>query len=100
MTVLPTLLPIMVDMIERGTVGTVNLTNPGTISHNRILTMYKEMVDPSFTWTNFTEAEQNEVLLSQRSNNFLCTARLESMYPDVPRIEDAVKGCLKLGMRA
>lgn len=94
MTVLPTLLPIMVDMIKQGTLGTINLTNPGTISHNRILTLYKEMVDPTFTWTNFTVEEQNEVLLSQRSNNFLCTARLESLYPDVPHIEDAVKSCL------
>lgn len=94
MTVLPTLLPLLVDMIEKGIIGTVNLTNPGTISHDRILTLYRSMVDPTFTWTNFTEKEQDEILLSKRSNNFLCTKRLESLYPDVLPIEDAVKLCL------
>lgn len=57
MTVLPDLIPCMVDMAERKVTGTVNLTNPGLISHNEILQMYKEVVDPSFTWKNFTYEE-------------------------------------------
>lgn len=94
MTVLPTLLPILADMIINKTLGTINLTNPGTISHNRILELYKTIVDPAFTWTNFTEQEQNDILLSKRSNNHLDTTRLESMY-NVPTIEQAVKSCLE-----
>ena len=43
--------------------GTINLTNPGLISHNEILQMYKEIVDPSFTWENFTYEEQMEILV-------------------------------------
>ena len=95
MTVLPTLLPLLVDMIKQGTCGTINLTNPGTICHDRILTLYKEIVDPDFTWKNFTIKEQDAILLSKRSNNHLCSRKLESMYPDVPSIEDAVITCLK-----
>ena len=37
MTVLPELLPIMIDMCDKKVTGTVNLTNPGLISHNEIL---------------------------------------------------------------
>ena len=49
MTVLNELLPIMIDMAMHQESGTVNLTNPGLITHNEILEMYKEIVDPEFT---------------------------------------------------
>ena len=39
MSVLPELLPIALQMIKNGVCGTVNLTNPGVISHNEILEM-------------------------------------------------------------
>jgi len=91
MTVLPELLPILIDMMENGVTGTVNLTNPGLISHNEILEMYREIVDPEFKWANFTIAEQNEILAAGRSNNYLDTTRLESLYPTVTPIKESVK---------
>jgi 3,5-epimerase/4-reductase len=94
MTVLPTLLPLMVQMMEGKEVGTINLTNPGTISHNEILEMYKEIVDPTFAWENFTVEEQNSILASKRSNNLLDTSRLQGLFPEVPGIREAVRGSL------
>ena len=95
MTVLPTLLPYVVDMMKNKTVGTMNLTNPGLISHNEILELYKKMVDSSFTWENFGIEEQNRILASGRSNNYLDTSRLKSLYPEVPDIKKSVIECLK-----
>ena len=95
MTVLPELLPIMLQMMESKKVGTINLTNPGTISHNEILKMYKEIVDPDFVWTNFTVEEQNKILLSKRSNNQLDTKKLIEWYPEVRPIKEAVRSCLE-----
>lgn len=94
MTVLPELLPFVVDMMDKKITGTVNLTNPGLISHNEILTMYKEIVDPNFTWRNFTQEEQRKVIAADRSNNFLDTTLLSTMYPQVRNIKDAVRQCL------
>lgn len=94
MTVLPELLPIVVDMMENKLTGTMNLTNPGLISHNEILDMYKKIVDPSFTYRNFSQEEQRQVIAADRSNNFLNTSRLESLYPQVTNIKDAVRRCL------
>ena len=94
MTVLPELIPIIIDLALHKIIGTINLTNPGTISHNEILEMYKDIVDPSFTWTNFSIEEQNEILDSKRSNNYLDTSRLEEFYPKVLNIKEAVKKCL------
>lgn len=94
MTVLNYLLPIMIDMSLKYNVGTINLTNPGLISHNEILEMYREIVDPEFKWENFTIEEQNQILLSQRSNNLLDTSKLEKMYPNVLNIKEAVRNIL------
>ena len=54
MTILPELLPLVLDMMNNKLTGTVNLTNPGLISQNEILQMYKDIVNPKFTWKNFT----------------------------------------------
>ena len=43
MTVLPELLPLVLDMMINKTVGTINLTNPGVISHNEILELFKNL---------------------------------------------------------
>ena len=93
MTVLPELLPVMIDMCEKRITGTVNLTNPGLISHNEILEMYKEIIDKDFTWENFDIDEQRKILASDRSNNYLDTAKLESMY-NVKHIKDSVRDIL------
>ena len=94
MSVLPDLIPIAIDLMIKYKTGTINFTNPGTISHNEILQMYKDIVEPNFTWKNFTIEEQNKILLSKRSNNYLSTTLLESLYPSVKNIKDAVRECL------
>jgi 3,5-epimerase/4-reductase len=95
MTVLPELLPLVLDMMKHKRGGTINLTNPGTITHNEILEMYKEIVCPTFEWQNFTQEEQRAILASDRSNNHLDTTLLEELYPQVSNIKDAVRKCLE-----
>lgn len=94
MSVLPELLPIMINLAENNYTGTINLVNPGLISHNEILEMYKEIIDPNFTWDNFTQEEQLKILAADRSNNYLNTDKLESMYPNVKNIKDSVRNVL------
>lgn len=80
MTVLDEMIPLSITMARSKDTGTFNFTNPGTISHNEILEMYKEIVDPSFTWKNFDIDEQNKILKGKRSNNYLNTSKLEDKY--------------------
>ncbi len=42
--------------------GIYNFCNPGAISHNQVLTIYREEVDPSFQWENFSIEEQAKIL--------------------------------------
>ena len=94
MSVLDDLIPVSIRMMLNKERGTFNLTNPGVISHNEILQMYKEIVDNSFTWKNFTIEEQDKILLGKRSNNYLDTTKLESKYKILP-IKESIYNCLK-----
>jgi len=94
MTVLPTIYPLIYDMMLNKTTGTFNLTNPNYITHNEILEMYKEIVDDKFEWKNFSIEEQDEILKSKRSNNCLNTSKIQTLYPDFPDIKTAIRDCL------
>ncbi len=98
MTILPELLPIALDMMKTKSVGTYNFTNPNVISHNEILEMYREIVDPQFTWQNFSIEEQNKILASKRSNNYLDTTKLENYVKshnlELSNIKDGVRKIL------
>ena len=81
-------------LMKNRTVGALNFTNPGLISHNAILEMYKEIVDPDFEWKNFTEMQQSRTVLCNRTNNYLDTTRLETLCPEVLNIKDSVRKVL------
>jgi len=95
MTVLDELLPIMLDMALQRRTGTINLTNPGIISHEEILQMYKTLVDPTKTWQTMSYEEQSVLLKSKRSNNELNTSKLVQWYPHVSNIHTAVHKALQ-----
>ena len=95
MTVLPELLPLVLDMQKKKITGTINLTNPGLISHNEILELYKKIVDTNFCWENFSQEDQLKILACDRSNNYLDTKKLEEMYPKVHSIKDSISNCLE-----
>jgi hypothetical protein len=63
---------------KRGLTGIMNYTNPGAISHNEILELYRSYVDPEFSWKNFSVEEQAQVIKAPRSNNLLDTARVRA----------------------
>ena len=94
MTVLDEMLPLCIKMMQNGERGTFNFTNPGSISHNEILELYKDIIDPNFHWQNFDITDQDKILKSKRSNNFLNTAKLEEKYNVLP-IKESVKQVLE-----
>ena len=81
--------------MEAKTIGTFNMTNPGTITHNEILELYKELKNPEHTWENTSPEEQMQMLQNERSNTHLNTSKLESMYPLVWDVKKAVKWCVE-----
>ena len=95
MTVLDDLLPCVIEMSKKNITGTVNLTNPGVVTHNEILDMYKEIIDPEFTWKNFSKEDQDKILAGGRSNDCLDTTKLISMFPEINHIRVSVRKTLE-----
>ena len=90
MTVLDDFFPIFVDLMKNKKTGTYNCTNPGLISHDEILTIYRDIINPDFVWENFTIEEQNLILKSARSNNLLDTTLIKSEYPYLKNIKQSI----------
>nr|QGZ00666.1 UDP-L-rhamnose synthase [Sorbus aucuparia] len=90
MTILDELLPISVEMAKRNLRGIWNFTNPGVVSHNEILEMYKNYIDPSFKWTNFTVEEQAKVIVAARSNNEMDASKLKKEFPELLPIKESL----------
>lgn len=93
--VLDELLPYVLNMAINKITGTYNLTNPGVISHNEILEMYKKYVNTNFTWKNFSVENQSKILATGRSNNCLDIKKLKTLYPKILSIKESVKNILK-----
>ncbi|XP_074304024.1 bifunctional dTDP-4-dehydrorhamnose 3,5-epimerase/dTDP-4-dehydrorhamnose reductase-like [Silene latifolia] len=90
MTILDELLPISIEMAKRNLTGIYNFTNPGVVSHNEILEMYKEYINPDFTYKNFTLEEQAKVIIAPRSNNELDTTKLSTEFPELLPIKESL----------
>ncbi|KAK8939436.1 putative rhamnose biosynthetic enzyme 2 [Platanthera guangdongensis] len=90
MTVLDELLPISVEMAKRNCRGIWNFTNPGVVSHNEILEMYKKYIDPGFSWVNFTLEEQAKVIVAARSNNEMDASKLKGEFPELLSIKESL----------
>jgi dTDP-4-dehydrorhamnose reductase len=90
MTVLDELLPISIEMAKRNLRGIWNFTNPGAVSHNEILEMYREYIDPSFKYKNFTLEEQAKVIVAARSNNEMDATKLKKEFPEILDIKESL----------
>jgi len=89
MTVLTELLPASLYMADQGLTGIYNFCNPGAISHNEVLALYKKHVDPDYTWTNFTVEEQAKILKAGRSNNTLDHTKLmQALGPHASEVNE------------
>jgi len=97
MSVMYDLIPFLLKMSEKQYKGIYNFTNPGVISHNQVLDYFKQIIDPTLTYENFSQAEHDEHVKIPRSNNMLCTHKLEQVAREcnlpLPDIHTAVKNC-------
>ncbi|KAL1851298.1 hypothetical protein VTK73DRAFT_9463 [Phialemonium thermophilum] len=99
-TMLADLLPAAVLLAEHRETGVYNFTNPGAISHNEVLGLFRDLVRPGFAWRNFSLEEQARVLKAGRSNCKLDTTKLaaklaELGYGEVPEIHEAYRRCFE-----
>ena len=72
--------------VQGGQLFAISVLAPAkpSLSILQILQLYKDYIDPEFTWKNFTVEEQAKVIVAPRSNNLLDTERvgLQSLSSD------------------
>ena len=90
MTVLDELLPYSIEMSLRKLHGVYNFTNPGVISHNELLDLYRDYLQPDLIYSNFSLDEQAKILKAGRSNNELDATKLKNEFPEMLSIRDSV----------
>ena len=95
MSVLPDLLPLIIPLMEKQQTGILNFTNPGLITHDDVLQLYKEIIDPEYQWNNFNLNDQRKILACDRSNNYLDTQKLKEIFPKLLNIKDSVRIVMK-----
>jgi 3,5-epimerase/4-reductase len=77
MTVIDDLLTVGKGLIEKNKTGVYNVVNPEPMSHSEILEMYKEIVDPNFSYEIISLEELHKMTKAKRSNCVLNTTKLE-----------------------
>lgn len=93
-TVLDDLLPVAIQMAERERTGNYNFTNPGTISHSELLSLYREIVDPEVSWSVIPVEELDKYVKAPRSNNELDVAKLLQEFPEIRPARESVRDAL------
>ena len=83
-SILDDLWPVLVDMVTRSISGTFNFNNPGTITHERILQLYREHVKPDHKW-------QSAPFDGSRPAAELSAQRLVSLGYSIPTVEESIK---------
>lgn len=81
-------------LIEKRATGIFNMTNPGVIDHASILDIYKEIVDPNFTYEIFSVEDMEKITKAKRSNCGLSSKKLEAEGIQMRPVEEAVRAAL------
>lgn len=94
-TCIPDLLVVSKTLMDRNDTGIFNVTNSGAITHEQILQMYKNIVDPAYKMPEFIGVEKLKELTSAgRSNCVLYNARLEGKGIPMRHVLEAIESCL------
>jgi dTDP-4-dehydrorhamnose reductase len=95
-TCIPDLLVASKTLMDRKETGIFNVTNRGTVTHIQILSMYKDIVDPSYEMPKFIGMEKlKELTLAGRSNCILYNTRLEGKGIEMRHVLEAVEDCMR-----
>ena len=83
MTVLSDIIPTLIGLLHDSVGGTINATNPNSISHDEILKMVEKVNRDRLNYTLIDLSEQDKMLLSKRSNNLLDTTKIVHLHSEI-----------------
>ncbi|MFO0879871.1 MAG: sugar nucleotide-binding protein [Gemmataceae bacterium] len=101
LTYLPDFFQVLRALIAGRETGIYHVVNEGVISPYEIMTLYRDIVDPTHTFTALEPAQLGEVATAGRSNCRLSTAKLRAkglaMQPVRAAVLEALRGMAGVG---
>ena len=97
-TVVPEMIKVFRQLLEKKATGIFHVTNPGSIKHREILEMYEEIVDPKHTndWISEADLVKDGLAKKKRSNNVMQSENLEKLGIKMTPIKEALRAALKI----
>ena len=83
-TVLPELLPVLLKLMKKRHIGTVNLVNPGCVEYTQVLETYKSEVDSSIEYEVIDEGDESEFARKLRSSHSSCHLSTDLLHDLAP----------------
>ncbi len=95
-TVVDDLVAVVAALVERRAGGVFHVTNPGTMRHRDLLALYRELVDPSHTYTLIGEDElvARGLAAKARSNCVLASPRLAALGVTMRPVGEALQDAM------
>jgi len=97
LTVVPDMIKVFHELLEKKAVGIFHCTNPGSITHKEIMTLYEKYVDPQHKneWITEGELVSCGLAVKKRSNNIMRSIRLKEYGLEMREVHEAVEDAIK-----
>jgi dTDP-4-dehydrorhamnose reductase len=97
LTVIPDMVKVFHQLMEKKAEGIFHVTNPGTVKHREIVELYKEMVDPNKTceWISEDELVTDGLASKKRSTNTLQSNNLRNFGIEMRDAKEALRDIMK-----
>jgi len=96
-TIMEDMIDVFYQLLTKKGRGIFHVTNPGTLKHREIISLYEELVDPSHKnkWITNDDLVKQGLATKARSNNFLQSENLEKIGIKMRPIQEAIRDTME-----
>ncbi len=96
-TVIPDMIDVFYQLLEKKAEGIFHVTNPGSIKYRRLMELYEQYVDPTHIneWITEEDLVAQGLVSKTRSTNKLQSFNLEKLGIQMPPVDEAVEKAIK-----
>lgn len=96
-TILDDMVEVFYKLLEKKAEGIFHVTNPGTLKHREIVSLYEEMIDPAHKneWISNDDLVKQGLATKGRSNNFLASENLAKIGIEMREVQQAIRDTME-----
>jgi len=101
-TIVDDMIDVFYQLMQKRAAGIFHVTNPGTLKHREIMSLYEELVDPNHTneWISEDDLVKQDLAIRRRSNNLLASENLEKLGIRMREAHEAIQDIMEKYARA